>query len=164
MVFRFQNKQAICGIRLLSKMRIFFILTTLLILTFSMAEKFPPSVISGQTTITPIGVTKSIFDLPYRLCWSYLTDQINVESIASDNANQIYVSNLTGGVTAINVSDGEKVWQTELGGSVISNILPDAGAKDLYVITKKKISMTIGKHKTGTEKAAKGQMKTILIH
>ena len=136
MVFKFQNKQAVCGIKLLSKMRIFIMLTTVVTLIFSMAGKFPPCPISAQTTLS-VRTAPPAFDLPYRPCWSYPTEQPSAEYLASDNVEAVYISNLTGGLTAININDGEKVWHTELGGSVISNILLDVETRNLYVVTKK---------------------------
>ncbi len=162
MLFKSQNRPMDSGTKFCSKTHIFGVLTILLTLIFFAPEIFLPIAASAQGN-SPERSAPPPFDLPYRLCWSFPAEQVNAEHIASDNGGIIYISNFTGGLTAVNIRSGEKIWQTDLGGTIISNLIPDGETKNLYVVTKIKYTVNSEETKNGKENSKNRQNYSVKL-
>jgi len=65
-------------------------------------------------------------------CWQYESPGLRTVSPAADSSN-LYIAEEGGRVTAVSLSNGTRLWSTELGGDISSNVaLADS---NLYVIT-----------------------------
>lgn len=81
--------------------------------------------------IFPSQTSRSNLAKPLEKCWQYAAS--NTINMASDNANDLYTSNVGGKIYAVNAVTGEKIWETDLGGEIIS--VPAADATGIYVAT-----------------------------
>lgn len=79
------------------------------------------------------GQTKSAGSVDAAKCWSYSTGQADGAGIASDGS-RVFIG-LGGAKVEAITSDGRKLWSTELGGSVSSNLLPLEGGLILATAT-----------------------------
>lgn len=75
-----------------------------------------------------------LLSLPFRQCWSYETKMTN-HKIASDNEGRIIIPTLEGKILALDSNSGIKLWETELGGEIISDLINDGENKSIYVAT-----------------------------
>ena len=102
---------------------------------------FPASPRTGKfdrnnflTKIRTIDFTK-----PLKPCWSFLSNKIEADKIASDNGfgmdtgEYLFLPFFDGKVSAIDTSEAERIWETDLGGKIISNLSSDD--KNLYVLS-----------------------------
>ena len=65
-------------------------------------------------------------------CWkTALTDAVVTQPVA--DANQLYIAQEGGRVSAFSLLAGTRVWSSEIGGEIVSNIVPDG--KNLYVVS-----------------------------
>lgn len=71
---------------------------------------------------------------PFKLCWELKRDNMTSYNLASDNEGNIYLSLLNGKVESINLQTGERKWESEIGGEIISLLLSDG--KNIYVVSK----------------------------
>ncbi len=91
----------------------------------------------SPVTLSQIKFDSKLFLLPFRQCWTYDSDKITNLNIASDNDGTIYLSLLNGKILALNSSDGHKIWETEMGGEIISTpILDSSGGGNIYLVIK----------------------------
>ncbi|MCA1637614.1 MAG: PQQ-binding-like beta-propeller repeat protein, partial [Acidobacteria bacterium] len=73
--------------------------------------------------------------LPIRICKKFFMSNISEFPVASDNAN-VFVPYLNGNLDSIDMNKGDKVWQSELGGRIISApILDKKDRQNLYIAT-----------------------------
>lgn len=89
----------------------------------------------------------SLPSLPFKQCWSYRT-KMTSRNVASDNENNIIIPTLEGKLLALDINSGKKLWETELGGEVISDLANDKEQKNIYVATKSFLT-TAEKNKKG---------------
>ena len=76
---------------------------------------------------------KDLWSRPLKQCWNYQSDSMLANFIASDNDN-IFVPYLSGNIKAFNLFNGKILWNTELGGEIISEIAADN--KNIYILNK----------------------------
>jgi len=77
---------------------------------------------------------KAVADLPlFNHCWFYPTESANNIEIASDNDSFLYLSLSDGKLISIDSKTGEKYWETELIGNIISSPLTDP--ENIFIIT-----------------------------
>ncbi|MEP7039031.1 MAG: PQQ-binding-like beta-propeller repeat protein [Acidobacteriota bacterium] len=76
--------------------------------------------------------------LPYKQCWFYKT-KLSDNKIASDNESRLYIPVLFGKITSIKASSGEKLWETDLGGEIVSDLIVGEENKSIYVVTRSPI-------------------------
>lgn len=70
---------------------------------------------------------------PFNACWSYKSNQIIGDKVASDNAKGITVfAKLSGILTALNNKSGEVFWNTSIGGKLVSK--PFFSGDSLYLL------------------------------
>ncbi len=92
-------------------------------------------------TFSQIKFDSRLLSLPFKQCWIYNSNKITNLNIASDNEKIIYLSLLNGAVLALNSSNGHKIWETEMGGEIISTpILDSFGGNNIYLVIKPFIS------------------------
>ena len=77
---------------------------------------------------------------PFRPCWTIETGKIIATNVASDNDN-VFLSLLDGKLESVNSASGEKNWESELGGEIISK--PFIDKENIFVITGTKDDITI---------------------
>jgi outer membrane protein assembly factor BamB len=68
----------------------------------------------------------------FKKCWSFPVPDAGFASIAGD-ARGIFTASFSGDISAMDAVNGEKIWTSELGGLVVSDILIDA--KRVYIAT-----------------------------
>jgi outer membrane protein assembly factor BamB len=56
----------------------------------------------------------------FKKCWEYATNKLTDFNFASDNTNTLYVALLDGKLISIDMISGERGWETELGGEIVS--------------------------------------------
>jgi outer membrane protein assembly factor BamB len=78
------------------------------------------------------GQTKSGGEIALIKCWTYETGETGGEALASDD-DRVFVA-LGGAKIEALTTDGKKIWSSEFGGDITSNILP-AGSSVLVVTT-----------------------------
>lgn len=90
-------------------------------------QNFPPQNFPSE------GETKSDLNLlnPLENCWIYPTFNKSDFATASDNEEGLYVPLLEGRLISIDSIFGEKKWETELGGEIISETLVDS--RNIYI-------------------------------
>ncbi|CAN5542402.1 hypothetical protein BH18ACI1_BH18ACI1_00410 [soil metagenome] len=92
-------------------------------------------------TFSQIKFDSRLLSLPFKQCWIYNSNKITNLNIASDNEKIIYLSLLNGKILALNSSNGHKIWETEMGGEIISTpILDSFGGNNIYLVIKPFIS------------------------
>jgi outer membrane protein assembly factor BamB len=64
-------------------------------------------------------------------CWKASLNETVVSPPVSD-ANQLYIAQEGGRISAYSLVSGTRVWSSEIGGEIVSNIVPDG--KSLYVV------------------------------
>lgn len=87
------------------------------------------------TVFARADTSKLILSLPFKQCWSRpaaITDRI----FASDNEVDIIGPTLSGKLLAMELTSGKKLWETELGGAVVSDLIDDRHKKNIFVVTK----------------------------
>ncbi len=89
----------------------------------------------------------------FNRCWFYPTILGGVLNIASDNNYSLYVSLSDGKLLSINSKTGEKSWETELGGDIVS--LPLIDRKNVFIATKQSDKLS-----NNVKKA----FRTVMIH
>jgi len=69
------------------------------------------------------------FDSPLavRQCWQYPTTELNERGLAADNS-AVYLSERGGRLEAISLYSGRRLWFSDLGGEIISNVIIDDSA------------------------------------
>lgn len=70
--------------------------------------------------------------IPLFKCWDLNIEAAGKSEIASDNVNQIYLSDENGTISAVNLKDGIQNWKTELGGKTLKIIFR---ADTLYILS-----------------------------
>ena len=89
------------------------------------------TLVASLLAMSAFGQPKPATEVDIAKCWSYPTPDGGGSVAVSDGAG-LYVSGDGGRVVALSL-DGKKLWSTELGGSITSNILAiDSG---LYLVT-----------------------------
>lgn len=79
-------------------------------------------------SITPQnGGSKTV---PIKKCWEY--DVNSISEIASDNA-KLFISQSGARVDSVSITTGQKIWTTDLGGELVSNIA--VGDSQVFVVT-----------------------------
>ncbi|MGI8467812.1 MAG: PQQ-binding-like beta-propeller repeat protein [Pyrinomonadaceae bacterium] len=73
------------------------------------------------------------FAQPLRQCWKLETETLRNAQIASDNENSFFIPLPEGIVKAVNIKNGETIWQSEVGGEITSPLLFEQNS--LYVIS-----------------------------
>lgn len=92
-------------------------------------------------TFSQIKFDSRLLSLPFKQCWIYNSNKITKLNIASDNEKIIYLSLLNGKILALNSSNGHKIWETEMGGEIISTpILDSFSGNNIYLVIKPFIS------------------------
>jgi outer membrane protein assembly factor BamB len=92
-------------------------------------------------TFSQIKFDSRLLSLPFKQCWIYNSNKITNLNIASDNEKIIYLSLLNGKILALNSSNGHKIWETEMGGEIISTpILDSFSGNNIYLVIKPFIS------------------------
>ncbi len=99
----------------------------LIILNITLGNLFSNSVSAQESA--------EMLTLPFKQCWSFQT-KVNDNNIASDNEDGILVPTSDGKLFALDLKSGEKLWETELGGEVVSELVDDESKKNIYVATK----------------------------
>lgn len=89
--------------------------------------------ISSRLLAQPIPETSAL-PLPFRACWSYQI-KLSDHAIASDNHNTIIIPTFEGGLIGIDLKSGKKLWQAELGGRVISDVIVGSEEDSIFVAT-----------------------------
>lgn len=89
-----------------------------------------------STTVSARADTNKLsLSLPFKQCWSHpatITDRI----FASDNETNIISPTLSGKLLAMELTSGKKLWETELGGAVVADLIDDRHKKNIFVVTK----------------------------
>jgi FOG: WD40-like repeat len=70
---------------------------------------------------------------PIKKCWEYAVSGLNESGIAADNSS-VYLSEQNARIESVSPDTGARLWATELGGTVVSNIY--AGEGSVYVVTR----------------------------
>ncbi|MGI8787296.1 MAG: PQQ-binding-like beta-propeller repeat protein [Pyrinomonadaceae bacterium] len=68
------------------------------------------------------------------LCWSYLPNQPLTSGIASDNENSVFIAFYGGSISSISQNAGKKMWDSDLGGEIISSPLYDSN--HIYILSR----------------------------
>jgi outer membrane protein assembly factor BamB len=72
--------------------------------------------------------------LPARRCFTYPTEQLSTNSIASDNESNVFVTFWDGKVASINLNSAKMQWVNFLGGQIIADVLVDF--TNIYVLSR----------------------------
>ncbi len=83
--------------------------------------------------------------LPYKQCWFYKT-KLSDNKIASDNESRLYIPISFGKITSIKAASGEKLWESDLGGEIVSDLVVSEENKNIYVVTRSPTIDEGGKH------------------
>ena len=67
-----------------------------------------------------------------RRCWQYQTSGLDTWQAANDGSN-VYVAERGGRISAISADDGKRIWSTELGADIRSNLV--VSGRSLHVVT-----------------------------
>jgi len=109
-------------------------------------EKLFPKNENIQSIRTSVETTTVDFTTPFKNCWNISDSKILSNKIASDNTGSLVVSFLSGKISLINTINtfsGEKIWESDLGGEIIS--VPYIENENIYVITKPTFNLnTVG--------------------
>ena len=81
--------------------------------------------------------------LPYRQCWFY-NAKLSDNKIASDNESILYVPLLYGKIVSINSASGEKSWESDIGGEIVSDLIVNEERKNIYVVTRSPVISEAG--------------------
>ena len=78
------------------------------------------------------------FDLsyPFKICWKLKKEELINNAFASDKANYLLVSTFGGVIKSLNSESGEKRWETDLGGEIVST--PYIDGENVYIVSKPK--------------------------
>jgi len=96
---------------------------------------FPALIILCSTIFTQQTNTKPQIDAPvFRICWLYQTNESEITKLASDNESGFYFSLSSGKLLSLNLETVEKLWETNLGGNIVSDILVDRN--NIYIAQK----------------------------
>lgn len=68
-----------------------------------------------------------------RECWRYKTTEIESSTATNDGTN-VYIGERGGKITAVAASDGKRVWTSEVGGDLVSNLI--VIERELLLITR----------------------------
>lgn len=92
------------------------------------------SICIGLTTHANVdGQTKKQNLAPLKECWKYPTTDLGKQRMASNAAN-VYFAEEGARVSAVSIETGKKIWSTELGGEIVSNILINGSS--VFVVTR----------------------------
>ncbi len=83
----------------------------------------------------PAAANSSFVTLPFKKCWAIQDSRLIADKLASDNISNLYLSFPDGKLSAVNIDDGGKVWEADLGGEIISVPITDSENKNVYVMT-----------------------------
>jgi outer membrane protein assembly factor BamB len=106
------------------------------ILTF--ITLFYQCILSQDINKTKTSNTVQEFNLsyPFKLCWNSKSKEKVNSTAASDNINYFFYSNASGIIKSLNSESGEKRWETDLGGEIVST--PYIDGENLYIVSKPK--------------------------
>ncbi len=100
--------------------------------------------------------------LPFKRCWSYETNGVK-NNIASDNVKNVLFSVTGGKILALDFNSGKKIWETDLGGEIISEPV-NTGSKDtIYVGVKTLSSSGRNRAEQPTDYTASGNIRVTVI-
>lgn len=105
---------------------------------------FSQLILSQDAKKTQIdGVLQNI-DLsnPFKICWELKNEGLIHYSVASDNTGYQFVSSIGGIIKSFKSESGEKRWETDLGGEIIST----------PILTAKMFILLLNRRKTKTER------------
>ena len=88
------------------------------------------SILFGSSRITS-GLAQGAPIVPTKACWTYKTEE-SVVSVDAD-LSKVYVAKDHARLEALSASGGERVWSTDLGGEVVSNLV--AGNNQVFLVT-----------------------------
>ncbi len=100
--------------------------------------QFSQLILSQDTENPQIVNASQEFDLsnPFKICWRLKSEEAIDHTIASDNAVSLTVSSFGGIIKFLDSESGEKRWETDLGGEIISTPYIDGG--NIYIISRPK--------------------------
>ncbi|MGI8639540.1 MAG: PQQ-binding-like beta-propeller repeat protein [Pyrinomonadaceae bacterium] len=81
--------------------------------------------------------------LPFKQCWQFQTVKMTDNNIASDKESILFLPVTGGRLFALTAKGGEKIWDTDLGGEIISPPILDRENKNIYVVTKSFVNLDI---------------------
>lgn len=71
--------------------------------------------------------------LALRECWRYPTTELEASGAASDG-NNLYIGERSGRISAIGAEDGKRVWTSDIGGQLVSNLV--VRDHNLFLVTR----------------------------
>lgn len=83
-----------------------------------------PTIVKSQTKSTTSEYTK---------CWTYADSDTSFERVITDEG-VVFTAGSGGRIVSIELAKGKKLWTTDLGGEIVSNLAMDSGS--LYVATR----------------------------
>jgi len=122
----------------MSNLQKFIRLKFLLIRILIFIALFSRLILSQDTNKAQTNEVLQEFDLsnPFKICWKLKNEELTYYSFASDNEGDLFVSSFDGIIKSLNSESGEKRWETDLGGEIVSTPYIDGG--NLYVVSKPK--------------------------
>jgi outer membrane protein assembly factor BamB len=70
---------------------------------------------------------------PIQRSWTYHFEAVALNGVSSD-AEKVFVATAEAHIEAVGLKNGEKLWATDLGGELVSNLLP--GTASVFVVTR----------------------------
>ncbi len=100
--------------------------------------QFSQLILSQDTEKPQIDNAYQEFDLsnPFKICWRLRSKDATILSVASDNLDGLTVSSFGGIIKSLNPESGEKRWEMDLGGEIIST--PYIDGENVYIVSKPK--------------------------
>ncbi len=122
----------------MSNLQKFIRLKFLLIRILIFIALFSRLILSQDTNKAQTNEVLQEFDLsnPFKICWKLKNEELTYYSFASDNERYLFVSSFDGIIKSLNSESGEKRWETDLGGEIVST--PYIDGRNLYVVSKPK--------------------------
>lgn len=117
----------------ISFLRLFFLAIAFQACLFLQAYSFPLSNGNQKKTEQTDGVTTDL-SIPFSRCWEYKTDRTPNQIIASDNVTKIIIPLSDGKLELIDAVSGTRIWTSELGGEIASNLAVDD--TNIFVVVK----------------------------
>jgi outer membrane protein assembly factor BamB len=132
----------------------------LIFITFFIAI-FPELILSQDTKRTQTYNALQEFDIfnPFKICWKLKNEELIYYSVASDKDKNLLVSSVGGIIKSLNSESGDKRWETDLGGEILST--PYIDGKNLYIVSKPKENQN--EISTSNEVSANDYEKNIII-
>jgi outer membrane protein assembly factor BamB len=106
------------------------------------------------------------FTRPFRKIWNFSVENLLSLNIASDNASELLLTTIDGKISLLDSETGEKHWESEMGGRIVSKPFIENIENNIYLVTEPSVDASkntsdLAEIETGTENRNESNYSTV---